>query len=346
VIVVAPHYSSWRTYQTLPHNYRFYNRFREELNTFGLDWIVVFDRSTEPATELFPIGMDEASSIVASEPDRFRGMLVAGTPLSMENWHEWLARFSCARAPAVFYCLDGTARARIADDPIPKNCYRVFFDEQAAERLVMRQILERGHRKAVYVRTHTGLPMWQTRRFEDLMSIGQQQAPPVGVEIVDEDESFFAEREFPDTPMMRLAAEILGGGGARKPTSGPKRMQDVAAGRLKQTYPSVLNMLRSGDATIVIAPNDWHAANLILASRLLGVRIPRDISLISFDNDPLTAHYPITTVDLGLTRLAYRVAHLFIGDIPTAADHNRNMISEPFMSDRGSVGPPSPKQSH
>ena len=70
----------------------------------------------------------------------------------------------------------------------------------------------------------------------------------------------------------------------------------------------------------------------------LGVAMPKDFSLISFDNIPESVFYPITTIDFGFARLGYRAAHILIDDIPVHAGRNGVVNSVCTVVDRGSVG--------
>ena len=62
------------------------------------------------------------------------------------------------------------------------------------------------------------------------------------------------------------------------------------------------------------------------------------MSLLSFDNNPVFALYPLTTIDHGYTRQGYFAAHLLIGDIPVRADRWGNLVCKPDIVDRGSLG--------
>jgi DNA-binding LacI/PurR family transcriptional regulator len=337
--VVVPNYYAWRFFLTSPHFNRFFARFREELNEFGLDWSVAFAHKSGRGTTMFPSGMNEVLSMATAQSDGYRGLLVAGNLSNTRNWREWLVRFKSTGKPSVFYCSDGTTARSISDVSLPKNCFRAFFDERAAEALVLSRLVQAGHREAVYIRTDADEGNWQTRRHDGLRETGARHTPSLGMRLVDESERLAGDGTFPDTSMMELAA-----GGRRAGVEPLERSRltlprKAAQKALRQGFSHLARLLGRRGTTAVMAPNDAHAANIMLSLGILGVRIPKDMSLVSFDNDPLTAHYPITTVDLGLQGLAYSLAHLFIGDIPVASDKNRNIVSKPFMSDRGSVGP-------
>jgi DNA-binding LacI/PurR family transcriptional regulator len=76
------------------------------------------------------------------------------------------------------------------------------------------------------------------------------------------------------------------------------------------------------------------------AIKALGGEIPRDLSLLAFDNMPESALFPFSTIDWGFSRLGYLAAHIFVGDIPIHADRDGAIPGICTLIDRGSVAPP------
>jgi DNA-binding LacI/PurR family transcriptional regulator len=72
----------------------------------------------------------------------------------------------------------------------------------------------------------------------------------------------------------------------------------------------------------------------------VGLSVPRDVSIISFDNSVECRNFPVSTIDFGFSRLGYRAAHVFIGDIPVKADRYGNVPGICTLVDRGSIGKP------
>jgi DNA-binding LacI/PurR family transcriptional regulator len=66
--------------------------------------------------------------------------------------------------------------------------------------------------------------------------------------------------------------------------------------------------------------------------------IPRDLSLVSFDNHYNQSMYPITAVDQNFGELGYKSAHIFIKDIVVQADKTGRIVSNPKLIDRRSLG--------
>lgn len=93
----------------------------------------------------------------------------------------------------------------------------------------------------------------------------------------------------------------------------------------------------------IIASNDQMALATLEVARQRGLRVPEDLSIISFDNTPLV-HFtqpPLTAVDQPIAATASRAVELIIaaqkGDEPPAS---LTVISAAIV-ERGSVAPPS-----
>jgi DNA-binding LacI/PurR family transcriptional regulator len=78
--------------------------------------------------------------------------------------------------------------------------------------------------------------------------------------------------------------------------------------------------------TAIIAPYDEHARRLYRWLIVLGVRIPEDLSLVSFDDrQELLYPYTISSVNFGFANLGYAAFHSIIGDVPIKIDRRRSL---------------------
>jgi hypothetical protein len=125
-----------------------------------------------------------------------------------------------------------------------------------------------------------------------------------------------------------------------RPSAAPQALNTLYRDRLAEAVPSLAAAVFNSPAITIIAANDWVAAAYAMWLSQMGVRIPADISLLSFNNDIHFTHYPISTIDQGFANLGYRAAHVLIGDIPVRADRDGNIAVAPFPVDRGSLGRP------
>lgn len=106
----------------------------------------------------------------------------------------------------------------------------------------------------------------------------------------------------------------------------------VAAERLLDVVPR---------PTAIFSSNDEMAAGVIHAARQRGLDVPRDLSVIGFDDTPVAAHIwpPMTTVRWPIATMAHSAALKLI------AEEDGDRVEEPslFLSTlirRGSVAPP------
>ena len=81
--------------------------------------------------------------------------------------------------------------------------------------------------------------------------------------------------------------------------------------------------------TAIFASNDEMAAGVIHAARQRGLEVPRDLSVIGFDDNPIAAHIwpPLTTVRWPIATMARSAALKLVGD----ATGQGNAEVEPSM---------------
>ena len=94
--------------------------------------------------------------------------------------------------------------------------------------------------------------------------------------------------------------------------------------------------------TAIIAHNDWYALGVMERLRIAGYRIPDDISVIGFDNEPdgASAFVPLTSVSCDMFDLGVTAANTLLDRIakPNAPVHGT--ILPVTLTQRLSTGPP------
>ena len=93
------------------------------------------------------------------------------------------------------------------------------------------------------------------------------------------------------------------------------------------------------DVTAWIVPNDWQGYSILRVLRALGIQIPRDLSILSFDNHWLGSEQ-LSSVDLGFEGLGYRSFHRIVGDLPGSDFKGKELVNRPIVMDRGSLSGP------
>jgi DNA-binding LacI/PurR family transcriptional regulator len=73
-------------------------------------------------------------------------------------------------------------------------------------------------------------------------------------------------------------------------------------------YRAGLQLAEDGEATAIFCGNDQIALGVIHAAWELGLQVPRDISVVGFDDVPESAHFcpPLTTVRQDMSEVAER----------------------------------------
>lgn len=100
-------------------------------------------------------------------------------------------------------------------------------------------------------------------------------------------------------------------------------------------------MTKGARFTAIFACNDEMAIGAMIACRRSGLRIPEDISIVGFDDTPLSSHvWPsLTTVHWPIKQMAFNAARKIIG--PAGDPAEREWLLPSTLMERGSVVPPS-----
>ncbi|MFF2370851.1 LacI family DNA-binding transcriptional regulator [Agromyces sp. NPDC058110] len=106
-------------------------------------------------------------------------------------------------------------------------------------------------------------------------------------------------------------------------------------------YHAGRELLTVRDFTAIFSSNDQMALGLMHAIRDAGLEIPRDVSIVGFDDIPEAAHFwpPLTTVRQDFAELGRRCVGLLLGNIdPSAPEHREVIVPELIV--RSSSGRP------
>jgi DNA-binding LacI/PurR family transcriptional regulator len=99
------------------------------------------------------------------------------------------------------------------------------------------------------------------------------------------------------------------------------------------------NLLQMADVTAVLVANDQMALGLLRRLREAGREVPRDLSVVGFDDIPEAAYFtpPLTTVRQDFAELGRRCLHLLLGRIEGEVGPMRVVVA-PELVVRGSTG--------
>jgi len=100
-------------------------------------------------------------------------------------------------------------------------------------------------------------------------------------------------------------------------------------------------LLRVRDFTAIFTSNDQMALGFIHAIRDEGLDVPRDVSVVGFDDIPEAAHFwpPLTTIRQDFTELGRRCVAQLLGTLDDAAVEVAHTLT-PELIVRGSTGLP------
>jgi LacI family transcriptional regulator, galactose operon repressor len=180
----------------------------------------------------------------------------------------------------------------------------IVLDHRHAAELALRHLVELGHRKISFLRGHPDSADSQSR-----WTAVQEVAQEIGLELDPE-----------------LVIQILSTDSS--PSLG---------------YPYGKELIeRKRPFTALFAYNDISAIGAIRAFREAGLQVPRDVSVVGFDDVPAAAfHYPsLTTVRQPLRRMGELAVEMLVARIEGGQEFVRELAVQPEIVVRESTAPP------
>ncbi|MBD3393121.1 MAG: GntR family transcriptional regulator [Chitinivibrionales bacterium] len=340
VLLLVGHYDRWKNLFS-EHLFPMLDEFTGQLYRAGMRVIPVFGHGSDsPVQTCFPTGRAGILDLINSLGSYYRGTCIAQhyelSP-DLKDWIDWLAQFN---GPVVWIDFDNAHPDYDRGTIGRRTYYRCSPDENQMVRLAVSHLATLGHRRIVYPRcVRFGRFDWEQDRLRKITDAAGALPSPIRVDTVAQNETHWMEGlEADEDPRVKwfvaynlMFARIAGphAGGS----SGDVRSF------LHREFAS-MRAIVDGPATAIIAANQWLAMHYYTWLTMTGMNVPRDMSLIAFDNYSPLSLYPITTLDLRLEDLGYKAAHVFVGDIPVGSDRRGNVRCTPVLVDRGSVGRP------
>lgn len=340
----------------------FMQSFMRKLSAYGIRPIVItMHEDLERHNTFRPLsGRGALESTVISLRNDFRGILVLGTAWDyLSGCNEdfcSLIPFLCSFGkPVVWFdaidevgnCRGASDRHRVSYRNAISNQYvrklftRCRYDEIAGVKAAVRFLVDRGHRKAVFQSTDTGIK-WVDHRFQYILAVTKKHLPEL--ELYNG-----CAMSIPEDPIAALSCS----------SSGILRAIEPIAQSLREKYPSgngihefsahdrkfaylslcLAPFIFDQGVTAIIAPNDEQANVICQWLSAIGLRFPEDISVISFD-DNLARQYPfaISSVNFGFDRLGYLAGHCIMRDISVKVGAERSVSVMPVINHQGSIG--------
>jgi len=284
-----------------------------------------------------PTGMDEIIARAKALGSRYIGALTMGIYPKEEELQNKIAQMLVLGKPVLYF--DSAERGEWLTRRLlstKKNFFRLHQDERSAVELALSALTREGHRTIGIPKTAYG-GWWAQRRTDAFEELARQQHPHVRIVTTVSDESVWGFDKV--RGLHEFTTSIASQAGFTEqvaPDDAP------ALGRFRKLLvekaPSLSSLLLEHGTTAFVGLNDRMAREYYFWLKALGIDIPRQLSLIAFDNSPESTFFPISTVDWGFERLGYLAAHIFIGDLQVRADRQGNIPGVCRIADRWSIG--------
>ncbi|WP_405765438.1 LacI family transcriptional regulator [Streptomyces sp. NBC_00080] len=127
--------------------------------------------------------------------------------------------------------------------------------------------------------------------------------------------------------------------------AGPDRAALVEAGDMTEEggYRATVRLLARADRpTAVFAVNDMTAVGVLSAAEELGLRVPRDLSVVGYDNTSISRlrHVWLTTVDGAGHEVGRRAARCLLDRLERPGGEGRLQLTPPVLEVRGTTARP------
>jgi DNA-binding LacI/PurR family transcriptional regulator len=294
-----------------------------------------------------PTGMQETLAFIRGLGEMYAGVLayLQSPERTVGKWVNALCRF---RKPVVVFDNSNSLAALTRRNiDAGEFYYRCFFNEPTAIALAIDTLRELGHRRIGMFYT-AGNVAWMRRRIDMIERTAARIAPEMtffracledAFGVFDDDRSRRSRRlDDPhdiDSFLMKLTSP-----GSSLRDDRPFRRKDPPQRAVWEKTRSLRELLQTHQTTAWIAPNDFYERKIYAWATYVGLRVPEDISIISFDNASDSYLFPLASIDPGFAYLGYLAAHALIGDITVPADAGGHIAGQCRLVDRGSLGSP------
>ena len=340
-----------------------------EMSLYGVEpRNAFFSRSSRPPPWPFPAGRAEIAALVKELGDRLLGTLIISVGAQFPQrfsrtfypFFEWLCTFD---RPVVYFDSPndaGYSSARpeshrryvksVACPLMQKHFVRCYPDYDRAGSLPVELLGRFGHRLVGFGDAGNSV-RWMRTRLSGLAANAAKMSPPLRI---------VSSRECP--PLFGVHPELR----ARDFTREVKRSLPLAMARhilealailgrsewsfsqLPDNYKGLVHLTAHLGAlvthpglTALIAPSDRHARFYYRWLQAAGIRVPHDLSLISFDDRQERLYpYSISSVNYGFDDLGFVAFHLLLGDMPVKPDALRSVKSRCRINHLATMGTP------
>jgi hypothetical protein len=304
------------------------------------------DRADDPIMRKSAIpsqGPDSIGRTIRACGDRYRGAIILDRFMDADALHAWYSVLSCARKrPVVLFDSSGDRQNLTRSElGLDSRYFLLYLDEEGAVDLALRSLAAFGHRTI-------GLPEpvwldapWVNNRLRLVRRRAGVIAPAIRVLDAPLNEPFFAKGSnaavgsyvsLDFSEMMDQWARSL-----RHDPRGKKIASRAGPQEIRRGTASLTSLIDRG-ATALLCLNDNLARLCYFWSCAAGLRVPEDISILSFDNHREHQRISLATIDFGFSRLGYLAGRILCGAVPSEAGRNGSIPGICTLVNRGSLG--------
>ncbi len=309
ILIIQESDETWSRFEHTPLLRRFFDAFNESVVRYGIRLISI----SADAHDTIQESTRYVNQRIRQLGKRFLGTLAVWNPDNNKSLQQLANGSLLLRKPFAWVQFHNTNPPSGLQSPLFARCYP--SEERMAE-MAIRFLHEYGHRNVAFALTTSDTSSWQYVR----CSCVGKEAEKRGTEF----HMLYA-------PVQERAAikETCGG--------------DLNYRRTLSYYPVLESLSAYPETTALIAPHDYTAFHLYRLFRLAGISIPRDLSLISFDNSLRIQPFGITSVDQGYRSLGTLTFNFISEYQPITRDNFGHISGQPLVVDRGSVDQPTKK---
>jgi DNA-binding LacI/PurR family transcriptional regulator len=318
----------------------FMRAFYDEAERCGYQVVPVYPLSLAEATLSSYRPERRVSTLIAALGERFRGVLVLATRKHVPELDEWMSLFAGFGKPVVWFDYHEEGWAGLAPASGNTRLLRAAYDEAGAVRTALQTLVDSGHRRIGIANHLPHYRAWVRRRAECAETMAARRWP--NVTIVTENDPVDQVRRHPDRVFVHDLLDIL------RFTLSPheRKLIDFVIESPSCAWhhevigcTPVMSRLLAQGVTAVLAPNDCIAMHLFAWCSAFQVDVPRECSLLSFDNNERYRAVPVSTVDFGMGNLGYVAAQAFVGAAPVKTYPGGRLKPRCRVVHRGSLAP-------
>jgi DNA-binding transcriptional regulator YhcF (GntR family)/DNA-binding LacI/PurR family transcriptional regulator len=304
---------NWNTLYSIARSKRtvaFYAALEREAVRYGVSLVSAYKAGNNAFVSSGLTSKERIAAYIRSLGGRYLGALIIDMHTSEEELRDWTGFFCAFGKPVALFDRTG----ELPQFNMPKNFVRCHYSEGLAVACAIDTLHSLGHEKALFMLC--GTDDWRIKRGHLLTEAGRERGMKIAV-IPHRDRN-------PDIPEAN-------------------RLERHAAGRekrmgLRQGYiGDITQALRLYDVTAWIVARDLNAIRVMDWLLFAKYQIPKDVSLLSFDNWP--AHM-VSSVDPGFNYLGYAAFHTIFGMLPVKKDRHGSIAARPHVVDKATLGPP------